>query len=227
MNSPSITASRPLSRGVFSPRRASQIHARSEGGFSLLELAIVVGLLLVATTIALLMAENVTRSVRLQTTASDYASLLQQARLRAVQDDKYYTVVTVPSSGTTPAMAFIDLDGNGQLSNGEPQMVFPSDVKSVSFGSAPAKANLEAQFLPAGTTGTINTAQGPTFGPRGIPCAPTTVGSYTTCPFTQPTSYMAFMKNSRSLNYEAITVTPAGRIHLWSYGSSGTWSPMN
>jgi prepilin-type N-terminal cleavage/methylation domain-containing protein len=228
MNSPSIATHRPLAHGVFR-RRSGKTHARNQAGFSLLELTIVVALILIVTTIALLMAGNVTRSVHLQTTAADYANLLQQARIRAVQDDRYYSVVTANASSSTPAYAFIDINGDGTLSPNEPEIIFAGDVKPVTNASAPAKTNLESQFLPlVSTYVTVNTtANGPTFGPRGIPCAPTTNGSYTTCPFTTATSYMTFMKNVRSSSYEAITVSPAGRIRLWSYGSSGTWSPMN
>jgi prepilin-type N-terminal cleavage/methylation domain-containing protein len=231
MNSPLIATHRPLAHGVFRPR-LGKVHARNQVGFSLLELTIVVALILIVTTIALLMAGNVTRSVHLQTTAADYANLLQQARIRAVQDDKYYSVVTANASSSTPAYAFVDLNGDGSwtANPSEPEIIFAGDVKPVTSAAAPAKTNLESQFLPSVSTYvTVNTtANGPTFGPRGIPCAPTTNGSYTTCPFTTATSYMTFMKNVRSSSYEAITVSPAGRIRLWSYsGSSGTWSPMN
>lgn len=229
MSSPSIATSRPLARGVFGPRRVITASARNEGGFSLLELAIVVALLVIATTIALLMAQNVIRSVHLHATAANYANLLQQARVRAVQDDNYYSVVTIAATSTSPAVAFIDIQQSGSYASGDPQLVFAGDVKPMASSSAPNVSDLKARFLPSTSTwNTINTtAEGPTFGPRGLPCSPTSV-SGGTCPYlATPTSYMAFMKNVRSQNWEAITVTPAGRIRLWSYGSSGTWSPMN
>ena len=227
MSSPSIASPCPFARGVFSAPRAITGCARNEEGFSLPELLIVVALLLIAATITLLMAVNVARSVHLQQTAAAYASLLQQARVRAVQDDRYYSVKTIAATSNSPAKAFIDIAGTGTYASGDPELVFPSDVKPMASSSAPAVSALEALFLPSGTTGTLNTtAEGPTFGPRGIPCSPTTVSGYTTCPSTTPTSYMAFMKNVRSQKWEAITITPAGRIKLWSYDSSG-WSPLN
>jgi Tfp pilus assembly protein FimT len=228
MSSPSIATSRPLARGVCNPRRTSTA-MRSEEGFSILEMAIVVALLFIATTIALLMAQNVIRSVHLHQTAANYANLLQQARVRAVQDDHYYSVIITPATSTSAATAFVDIAGTGTYAANDPLLEFNSDVKPMSTNSAPDVSNLEAQFLPSTSTWiTINTtAPGPTFGPRGIPCTPVTNLGYTTCPFTTPTSFMTFMKNIRSQNWEAITVTPAGRIHLWSHSSSGTWSRMN
>lgn len=232
MISPSIATSRPLARGVFRLSRTIPGSARNERGFTLLELVIVTGLLLVASTIALLMAKNVIRSVHLHGTAANYSNLLQQARVRAVQDDKYYSVIASKSAtvcgGNVAPCAFVDLQATGVYASGDPILAFTSDVKPMSSSQAPAVSNLEAQFLPIGQTATINTtAPGPTFGPRGTPCSPTPSGGYTTCPAMAATSYMTFMKNIRSQDWAAITVTPAGRIHLWSYGGSGTWSPMN
>jgi prepilin-type N-terminal cleavage/methylation domain-containing protein len=232
MSSTSIATSRSLVRGVFNQRRTMTAVRNNEEGFSLLEIAIVVALLLIASSIALLMVKNVIRSVHLQQTAANYANLLQQARVRAVQDDHYYSVITsnnssICTSGVIPC-AFVDINGDGLYTAGEPLLAFNSDVKPMASSSAPDVDNLKAQFLPSSSTWTtINiTAPGPTFGPRGIPCGPFTNAGYTTCPFTTPTSFMTFMKNVRSQNWEAITVTPAGRIHLWSHGAS-TWSPLN
>ncbi len=234
MVSPSIATSRPLARGVFRPSRTIPGSTREKQGFSLLEMVIVVGLALVASAIALLMAKNVIRSVHLHGTAANYSNLLQQARVRAVQDDRYYSVIASTNltvcGGNVAPCAFADLSpqATGRYASGDPILAFPSDVKPMASSSAPAVSNLEALFLPAGQTATVNTtAPGPTFGPRGTPCSPTPSGGYTTCPAMAATSYMTFMKNIRSQNWVAITVTPAGRIHLWSYTGSGTWSPMN
>jgi hypothetical protein len=72
------------------------------------------------------------------------------------------------------------------------------------------------------------TASGPIFGPRGLPCTPVTdAGGHTTCPFLTPTSYITFLQNTQSTAWEAITVTPAGRVQLWSYNGSSDWSPLN
>ena len=226
MNFFSIAALATPASTVPNPCSARRTRAR-HAGFSLLEMAIVIAVIMIVGGIALLLAQEVTRRVHLQQTASNYSNLLQQARIRAVQNDQYYAVVTKPAASGNPAYAFMDIKQTGTYAGGDPEFFFNSDVKPVSRSNAPNVSNLESQFLPSGTSSTVNTtAEGPTFGPRGLPCSPTaTTGG--TCPFlASPTSYEIFMKNTRSLNYEAVTVTPAGRIRQWSYGS-GAWQPMN
>ena len=109
-------------------------------------------------------------------------------------------------------------------------MVFLQDVNPMAFSAGPGLANLESKFLPAAGVATVNTtALGPTFGPRGLPCTPT-APSGGTCPYLNsngiPTSYITFLQNAQSQKWEAVTVTPAGRIAIWSYDGT-SWSPMN
>ena len=203
---------------------------RGRNGFSLTELLIALSVGLVAATIATMAFESAVRSVRLSEAGADYANLLQTARVRAVRDDKYYSVLMTISS-TAPPTAFVDIAGTGTYGAGDPRIVFPEGVTNMAFASGPALANLESQFLPPGANSliTINTTTaGPTFGPRGLPCSPTpgAAGSVT-CPSTTPTSYITFIQNQENTQWEAITVTPAGRVREWTYDNYGAWSPRN
>ena len=203
-------------------------------GFSLTELlaAISVGLILAAVTIV--NVQTATRSIRLSESASGYANLLQQARIRAIRDDRFYTVVTATPGGAAP-YAFVDLQGTGVLAPGDPVVAFQAGVQPQPFASGPALVNLKSQFLPPGPSAqnTVNVALAPTFGPRGLPCTPAAgAGGSVTCPYLSPpnftpTSFITFMQNLQSGSWQAVTVTPAGRIRLWSYDGSSTWSPMN
>ena len=199
-------------------------------GFSLIEMLIVVSLMLIAAVIVIENVQSAVQAVRLQETATDYANLLQQARVRAVRDDRYYSVLTTGGGGSNPPTACVDIAGTGVYAVGDPIIMFSAGVVPMSFGSGPALANLESQFLPPGLAAqnSVNTtAAGPTFGPRGLPCTPITSGGYTTCPYLTPTSYITFMQNSLSGKWEAVTVSPAGRIRLFSFDGVSTWSGMN
>lgn len=219
----------PGSRAHCRARYALLLGLRQEVGFSLLELMIVLCIAFVAAVMAIPMTTSAIRGVRLRSSGTSYADLLQQARVRAVRDDRYYAVIAVAAQGGNPPYAFIDLAGTGVYVAGNPRMIFAQGVTPMSFASGPALTNLESLFLPPGAASiaSVNTtAPGPTFGPRGLPCAPVTSGGYTTCPFITPTSYVVFMQNTQGGSWEAVTVTPAGRIREWSYNGT-SWSPLN
>jgi type II secretory pathway pseudopilin PulG len=218
-------------RGFIEESRRDGLGVGDSSGFSLLELIIVIGIMMVVAAIAAEFVQRAAQTMRLKESAINYSNLLQQARLRAVHDDKYYTVLTA-TGGTNGPIAFIDVAGTGAYVPGEPMMVFSAGVSPMTFSSGPALSDLESKFLPndPGAVLTVNTtALGPSFGPRGLPCTPTTGGA-TTCPYLTPagvpTSYITFVQNTQNQNWEAVTVTPAGRIRQWRYDGS-TWSSLN
>jgi Tfp pilus assembly protein FimT len=200
-------------------------------GFSLIEALIVVSIMFIAAAVVIPTASTAIRSVRLSSSGTRYADLLQQARVLAVRNDTYYTVIPVPSATSGAGTAFLDLNGNGKYDQGEPMTVFAQGVTPTPFSSGPALTNLESMFLPPGQMSLQSvtdgqTAAGPTFGPRGLPCKPTPTGPYTTCPYLTPTSYITFVQSTDGGEWEAVTVTPAGRIREWRYDGV-TWSPLN
>jgi prepilin-type N-terminal cleavage/methylation domain-containing protein len=200
-------------------------------GFSLIEVLIVVSIMFIAAAVVIPTASTAIRSVRLSSSGTRYADLLQQARVLAVRNDTYYTVISLPATSSTAGTAFLDLNGNGTYQSGEPMMVFAQNVTPTPFSSGPALTNLESMFLPPGTASLLSvtagqTAAGPTFGPRGLPCTPSPTGAYTTCPYLTPTSYITFIQSGDGGAWEAVTVTPAGRIREWRYDGT-TWSPLD
>src|SRR6266536_2111868 len=196
-------------------RSALKSARKNDRGFSLLELCVVVAILMILGAISMISAVSVVQGIRLQESATNYANLLQQARMRAVRDNRIYTVQTT----TTPPNAFFDLGLGGT----NPTIVFAKGVTPMTFGSGPGLTNLENQFLPVGQEWTVNTTSPqPTFGPRGLPCK-LNAGN---CPSMVPASYVTFLQNSESTKWKAITVNPAARIRIWSYDGT-TWSPMN
>ena len=196
-----------------------RISKMREKGVSLLELMAVVAIIMTVAAMVFINAVTALENIRLSQSATSYANLIQQVRIRAVQDDTFYTVQTAPAAGAVPPSAFADLSGNGT----NPIMYFFRSVNPMPYSSGPGLANLKSQFLPVTGQNTVNTtAAGPTFGPRGLPCTP----SVGTCPYQTPTSYITFLQNSKTTKWEAITVTPAGRVRVWSYNGA-SWSPMN
>ncbi|MGH9503957.1 MAG: pilus assembly FimT family protein [Terriglobales bacterium] len=207
---------------------------KAERGFSLPELLITlaVGLILAGTSI--LLASNATNEIRLSSSSTNYANLLQNARVRAVRDNAFYTVrvdcstvgSAAPCTGTSRARAFIDLNSNGTYDTGEPEMVFAAGVSPQTFASGPSEANLAGQFLPSTAVNTVANTSIPIFGTRGLPCKV----SGGACPYLDanglPVSYVTFVQNTRGGKWQAITVNPASRIKEWAYNGA-TWSQLN
>ena len=197
-------------------------------GFSLIELLIVVAISMIAAAMALPLVSNAVNQIHLSSSATDYANLLQRARMRAVQDDTYYQIRTQTLS--SDPIAYVDINKNGSYDTGEPMMVFASGVTDKAQSAGPALANLKAQFLPAGPVaqGSLQSSAIPIFGPRGLPCKV----SGSACPYLdaggKPFSYLLFIQNTQNNRWEAVTLNPAARIREWAYDTkSSTWSPLN
>lgn len=201
---------------------------RRQAGFSMVELIVVVAIMLIVAGFAAPQILSMIHSARLQGTATDFTGLIQQSRIRSVQDDRSYSLLVNPPAGATPSTAFVDLKQTGVLAAGDPEMLLPTEVSLVAAASAPATANLKTQLLPAASPvnprDAASSAGTPiTFSPRGLPCTPV-AGA---CSGSAPAAYWAFFQDSQTTNWEAVTVSPAGRIQKWSYSASAAaWNKM-
>ncbi|PYX21695.1 MAG: hypothetical protein DMG87_08875 [Acidobacteria bacterium] len=227
---------RSLGGNSFSKARLLTRHSMTSGnaarncnrGFSLIELLIVVAIGMIAAAMALPLVSNAVNQIHLSSSATDYANLLQRARMRAVQDDTYYQIQTQTLSGDP--IAYVDINKNGSYDTGEPMMVFASGVTYKAQSTGPALSNLKSQFLPSGSVaqGSLQSTMIPIFGPRGLPCKV----SGSACPYLdaggKPFSYLLFVQNTQNNRWEAVTLNPAARIREWAYDTkSSTWSPLN
>ena len=207
--------------------RGTRGQAEAQQGFSLIELLIVVAISMIAAAMALPLVSNAVNQIHLSSSATDYANLLQRARMQAVQDDTYYQIRTQTLSGDP--IAYVDINKNASYDTGEPMMVFASGVTFKAQSAGPALSNLKSQFLPSGSVaqGSLQSSAIPIFGPRGLPC----VVSGSACPYLNagsPVSYLLFIQNTQNNRWEAVTLNPAARIREWAYDTkSSTWSPLN
>lgn len=215
-----------------------------QNGFSLVELMVVVIVVLIVAGTAIPKIISAVYTAHLRGAASDYGGLLEQARIDAIRDNRYYSTYILAASGDTPQQAYIDMlpksmtgaSGNGGTSivsassnpPGDPSIVLQSDVVPNAASSAPNTANLESQLLPATTpvTPTDTTVTAATFGPRGLPCTPVTLSGGTVCDSSGgATAFWTFFQDSTTGAWQAVTITPAGRIEKWYYTGS-VWSKL-
>ena len=224
--------------GNYKPLR---IERNSITGFSTVELAFVMLVILIISSIAIPQAVTAMHMIRLKGAVSDFAGLLQVQRIRALDDDRFYSTYVLAANGANPQMAYVDIfpqkangtsgTGGANYNAGDPLVSISQEISQQPVGAAPNTANLRLQLLPANSpvVPQDGTAAGTpiTFGPRGLPCNPQPVAGGTVCDsLGGPTAYWTFFQNNLTQAWGAVTVSPAGRIRRWSFsgGPAGTWS---
>ena len=204
---------------------------RKHSGFSLIELLIVIAIIMVIAAMATPNIMNAINSIRLRSAASEVAGLLQQCRQAAVRSNRYYTIK--PATVTGANAAYVDLNYNNTFDNvaptPEPLIQFPANVTVVSAG-APNTANLISNCCSTFTPQSASTL--PSFNARGLPCVGPAGGAppaNSVCnvrdPGNQTVGFIYYMNQARpfgAVGWAAVSVTPAGRIRVWTYSGS-TW----
>src|SRR5205814_318054 len=157
------------------------------------------------------------RTQRLRGTATDYASLLQRARIRAVEDNRFYGVQ--PDAAANATLVYVDMypaNPNGTSGGGlgayfagppsDPMIPFASDVTIIAAAAVPNTNALVAQVLPAGAPAGIFQNLPPFFSPRGVPCWPQAGIPTPGCDIYNaggnPVSYVTYFQSQSSNNIE-------------------------
>jgi len=210
---------------------------KTQSGFSLIELLIVMAIAMILMAMAVPLVEGTLNAYYLRQTGTEYANMIQIARMRAVQDDQYYDIqenLGAQAAGVPNAFANTALSPTLAYQGGDPVMLTNRSIVMQARGAAPSVANLEAQFLPLGAAVSPDpNAWGPSFGSRGLPCQATAaVGG--TCNYLDaannlPVVFESFFQSlNAGGNWLAVTVNPAGRVREWYYDAAGAaWRPLN
>lgn len=174
-----------------------------QSGFSLVELIIVCVVMVIIAGIAVPNIFRIYQNYQLDAAGHSVASLLQQARMQAVKTNlPAYANFTNAASGNT---AFVSADNSTAYIAGEPDIQLSP---AVSFQTAPPDhGQLDAYINNAAPVVGLSIG----FNARGLPCAESG-GNPTVCPATT-TGFEWFMQSAGG--WEAVTVTPAGRIKSW------------
>jgi prepilin-type N-terminal cleavage/methylation domain-containing protein len=186
-----------------------------ESGFSMIELMIVCVIMVIIAGIAVPNIFQTYRNYQLDAAGHSVASLLQQARLQAVKTN--LPAYANFSNATGGNIAFVTSDpATTRYAAGQPDVQLSP---AVSFRTAPPDhAQLDAFLSAAAGTPQVGVSIG--FNARGLPCTESG-GNPTVCAATT-TGFEWFMQSAGG--WEAVTVTPAGRIKSWrlSMATSGT-----
>ena len=215
-------------------------HRRGVRGFSLIELMIVVAITLIVAAVAVPNVLNGMRMLRLRSSATSIAGLIQQTRQRSVRDNRNYAMLSsfVRINGVldpTRPIAYIDLNNSGDYNPGEPMVTLNDRI--VLDNGAPSSNPLKDLVTPPPSQMDFLLTSGfqtnpPTFNPRGWPCFPAGVGGggpfgIQTCPTNRPggpnfpVGYVYFLRSTVLPlgGWAAVTVSPGGRIKTWACNS--------
>jgi len=189
-----------------------------ESGFSMIELVIVCVVMLIIAGIAVPNIFQAFRNYQLDAAGHSVASLLQQARLQAVKTNSpAYANFTNTTGGNIAFVTNDPANTTYTYSAGQPDVQLSP---AVSFRSTPPDHSQLDAFLSvaAGTPQVGNVSIG--FNARGLPCSESG-GNPSVCTATT-TGFEWFMQTTGG--WEAVTVTPAGRIKSWrlSMATNGT-----
>jgi prepilin-type N-terminal cleavage/methylation domain-containing protein len=209
-----------------------------ESGFSLVELAISMSIVLVVSALATPSVITSLAAIKMTSTAQALVSLLQDARMKAARDNKTYAVSCVQFDNTNPTaidnckILFIDVNGDGNydpsgsMANMELDIQVASAVKLTTTAPSVALGSSQLTFNPNPTAASVTPVGMARFSPRGMACQLesgkcvniTTGGSQTGFLY-----YLTSRDVLGNIHYAAVSVSPSGRIKVWKYNGT-TWN---
>jgi prepilin-type N-terminal cleavage/methylation domain-containing protein len=205
-------------------RRSAKL--RSQSGFTLPELLIVVAIGMIAAAMTIPLFSTAVNQYRLRASAVDLDGLLQRARTRAVRDNRTYTLQTaqVVQGGVAYTQVFLDMNGNLQADTnlGEPMIQLQRNVTLVAGGGVPAIPNASLGFTPQGANAPVS------FNARGTPCVVVNGLCISWDSANNAANQVGFVYYLRAplgsgTSWSAVSIAPSGRFRAWSY-NNGVWS---
>ncbi len=196
---------------------------RNSQGFSMLELLVVIAIILVVSAIAIPQVFTSMAAIRVKSSGSNLAGLLQRARMEAVERNRALPISCIPAYPNCN-IVYVDMTGTGAGAyvNTYPTISFSGQT---TFTTAPP-----SNFIGAGYVPNPPTTQ-PWFNPRGLPCVVAGGGGPQNC--ATPNGFVFYLQNQPPVGnplYVAVEVTPAGRTRVYTYcqgqnAATGDWCP--
>ena len=174
---------------------------RRTAAFTLVELLIVMGILMVIAAMAVPKIMTSVADVRLRAAIHSASGMIQQARMMAVKDNEQRSVKYINTSGG--GFVYVDLDGSNSNSSNEPQVQLGSTVLAYSAPTGLAPLSATELSFDALTVSSLS------FNSRGIPCT-TVCGRGMVIYFTDS-------RTVGSPGWAAVSVSPAGRVKTWMW----------
>jgi Tfp pilus assembly protein FimT len=189
-----------------------------EVGFTLVEVTMVCVVMLIIAVIAVPNIMRANATYKLDAAGHSLASLLSQARMQAVKLNQPQYAQYDPTTG----VAFVNDGSTATYAAGNPDVGLTGGLSFQAIGSTAidhSQLDTYVGYTAGNTQPVINDKIG--FNARGLPC--TANGNPAVCP-SATGGYEWFVQNGNR-GWEAVTVTPAGRIKSWhtSNPNGGYW----
>jgi prepilin-type N-terminal cleavage/methylation domain-containing protein len=188
-----------------------------QSGFSLIELMIVIAIILVITAMSFPSISRAITNVRLHSATTSISGQLQRTRIQAVRTNRIHMAQIGDLNGAT--VMFID------QASLQPRAIDSSIMPIVQL---PLGVNVETAAVPPVDFPSDKLLGYPspksptpfqiTFNQRGLPCQYDAGAG--TCPYDGNNSayqYYFRLQNSFGDQWATLTITPAGRIRIWSF----------
>ena len=205
------------------------------GGFSIIELLIVLFVVMVIAAIAIPNILSAVSNIRLRASAGDLAGLMQQARIMAAKNNTIYTIRYGTRNGAQ--IAFIDLTSpptgvwaptvtvNGVVTD-EPLIEFSGTTVPAS-GAPSGSGGQPSAYVLAGDTGSgsYDNTNILGFTGRGLPCNYDTTTTPATCSTPAAKYFVYYLTDTRvgGAGWAAVVVTKGGRAKIVTWNGS-TWN---
>jgi len=189
----------------------------SQSGFTLAELVVVVAIVLIVGGLSI---PNLTRAIdtsRIKGATQTLASVYQDARIRATQNDTSYSVLVSP--GITPAQICVDLDGDGVCGAGDSVTTFSGRVSVSNLGVPVKLGPAQLTYLTTDTEHSTAPGNGLMWNALGLPSQGSPGGAQRTA--AGWVQYLQLQRSNGDVMYAAVTVSPTGRIKTWIFIPAG------
>ena len=193
---------------------------RTQRGFSLLELLIVISIVMIIAAMATPSVLNTVRRYQLESAARNVASVLMRARYESIRLNRRVNTIYGAPAGSNPAMFGVDEDGpppvypDGILEASEPQIAISTSVQMGGVGQ-PAFTSMGVNYTALTQPPAFQIA----FGSVGTVIYQPTAGAGN--PWIESnTIYVILLQHNITQQWAAVTITPAGRVRVWIWNGS-------
>jgi prepilin-type N-terminal cleavage/methylation domain-containing protein len=183
--------------------------ARESQGFTMVELLVTMGIILVVAAIAAPQVTRAVRTYRLSGAASSVANMIQRTRYDAIRRNIITTSRAAQVGGGGQWQVWVDYNNNGAVDADEPYIFLPSDMGFVAQDQVPAVASMNYNIVRVPANGISFNSRGTV--DYGVGGAPAVLVVFVAVP------------NDPSYGYRAIALTPAGKTKIWQASAGGRW----